>query len=123
MPLSKPWPKGISDSASLAPALLAGLAFFLLFQAPMFTLVRDWWQDSEAAHGLLLGPLAFWLAWKRGIHPSASRQVGLGLVILLGAVAFDEYQKSARLRQRTPSQSDETRNGFRSRLGLRKETR
>jgi len=43
--------------------------------------------------------------------------------ILLGAVAFDEYQKSARLRPRSRSSSDEHRKSFRTRLGSGKETR
>jgi ribose transport system permease protein len=42
-------------------------------------------------------------------------------IILLGAVAFDEYQKSARLRPR--SRSDEHRRSLGSRLGLGKEAR
>jgi ribose transport system permease protein len=42
-------------------------------------------------------------------------------IILLGAVAFDEYQKSARLRPRR--RSDEHRRSLGSRLGLGKEAR
>ena len=44
-------------------------------------------------------------------------------VILLGAVAFDEYQKSARLRPRGRSSGDEHQRSFRTRLGPGKETR
>jgi exosortase len=74
------------DGKKLAPALLAGLAFFLLFLSPIQTLLRDWWNDPEAAHGLLLGPLALWLAWRKGISPEAVPRPVPGLVILTGAV-------------------------------------
>jgi exosortase len=52
----------------------------------MRTLLRDWWNDPEAAHGLLLGPLALFLAWRRGRAPSAQPQPVLGLLMLAGAV-------------------------------------
>jgi exosortase len=74
------------DAGRLVPAIAAGLAFLVLFQTPISTLLRDWWNDPEAAHGLLLGPLAFWLAWKRGVRPGANPQALLGLGILVAAV-------------------------------------
>ena len=49
----------------LAEALPLGLilvAFALLFYKPAMLLVRDWWNDPEAGHGLLLAPAAVWLA-------------------------------------------------------------
>lgn len=73
------------DWKKLAPAIVAGLAFFVLFWTPILTLLRDWWGDPEAAHGLLLGPLAFWLAWKKGIRSDACPQAGLGIMILVFA--------------------------------------
>lgn len=74
------------DARGLAPLLLAGLAFGILFWAPVTTLVRDWLNDPEASHGLLLGPVAVWLAWKRGIHPEARPWPVIGLVLLGMAV-------------------------------------
>ena len=71
---------------SAAPWLATGLAFALLFGQPLATLVRDWWSDPDAGHGLLLGPLAIVLAWRRGRAPSARAQPALGLAILGGAV-------------------------------------
>ena len=76
-----------------APALLAGLAFLLLFWEPLRTLLRDWWSDPDAGHGLLMGPLAGWLAWRRGFRPTqdgvpAGGQPGSALVLLVGATAL-----------------------------------
>lgn len=70
----------------LAPILLGALAFLVLFRAPITTLVRDWFQDPEAAHGLLLAPLALWLAWRGGIGEDARPAPWLGLAILVAAV-------------------------------------
>ena len=70
----------------LAPALVAGLAFVILFYSPIVTLFRDWWNEPEAQHGLLLGPLAIFLAWKKGVGDDASPQPLLGLTLLSMAV-------------------------------------
>ena len=72
----------------LAPAILAGLAFVVLFQAPITTLVRDWFQDPEASHGLLLAPMAVWLAWKAGFREAVAPRPYWGLLILLACVAL-----------------------------------
>lgn len=69
-----------------APAIIAGLLFLVAFGEPLVTLFRDWWSDPDSGHGLLLGPIAVWLAWKRGIRQGAEGQVGLGLLVLAGAV-------------------------------------
>lgn len=76
------------DWKALAPWLAAGLLFAILFAQPFGTLVRDWWHDPEAGHGLLLGPLALVLAWRRGRVAGARPQPGLGLLLLGGAVAL-----------------------------------
>lgn len=70
----------------LAPAIIAGLAFALLFYSPFTTLLRDWWNDPEAQHGLLLGPLALFLAWKRGILKDAAPEPILGSALLVCSV-------------------------------------
>lgn len=70
----------------LAPVLLAAAAFLLLFWAPITTLVRDWIHDPEAAHGLLLAPLALWMAWRGGVEKQARPAPILGLTILAAAV-------------------------------------
>jgi len=51
-------------------------------------LLRDWWSDPDAGHGLLLGPVALYLAWKSGIQEGARGQPRLGLAILLVAAFF-----------------------------------
>ena len=73
---------------AFAPAITATLAFLVLFWEPMTTLGRDWWNDPEAGHGLLLAPLAVYLAWRRGRSPRALPQPALGIAILIGAVSL-----------------------------------
>jgi exosortase len=74
------------DLKLLAPYLLAGLAFIVLYYASAATLLRDWWSNPEAQHGLLLGPLAFFLAWRRGLKADRRPQPVLGAALLFGAV-------------------------------------
>lgn len=69
-----------------APLLLGAAAFVLLFWSPSVTLLRDWWSDPEAGHGLLLGPLALYFAWKSGIREDARAQPGWGLALLVPSV-------------------------------------
>lgn len=73
------------DSLRL-PHLVGAAAFAWLFWEPMVTLGRDWWNDPEAGHGLLLGPLAAYLIWKSGLAEERDGQKALGLALLAGAV-------------------------------------
>jgi len=68
------------------PAVLTAATFAVLFYYPFTTLVSDWWHSPEAGHGLLLSPVALWLAWKAGRVRPATPQPRLGLAILVGAV-------------------------------------
>lgn len=68
------------------PLIAAAIAFLILFWSPLTTLLRDWWSDPEAGHGLLLGPVALYLAWKTGVHSAVRPQRTLGLIILIFAV-------------------------------------
>jgi exosortase len=79
---------GVAESLRKAPAsaIVAGLAFLILFWHPLITLGRDWWTDAEAGHGLLLAPIAIFLAVRRGRAPEARSQPVFGLAILVGAV-------------------------------------
>jgi len=52
----------------------------------MALLARDWWNNPEAGHGLLLAPLAVWFAWKAGIAPDARPNRALGVAVLVLAV-------------------------------------
>ncbi len=63
-------------------------AFVLLFWTPAYTLVRDWWSDPEAAHGLLLAPLSVWLAVRTGVRPDARGAPVLGALMLAIAVVM-----------------------------------
>ena len=79
----------VDPSASvrrLLPAALTAIAFALLFAHPMYLLVRDWWNLPEAGHGLLLAPVAVWLAWKTGLRRDAVGNVALGIAMLVAAV-------------------------------------
>lgn len=66
--------------------MIAGLAFLIAFSEPMITLGRDWWSDPDAGHGLLLFPVACWLAWRSGLEKERRPMPRLGLVLLSGAV-------------------------------------
>lgn len=68
--------------------LVAAVAFVALFRVPAVTLARDWWSDPEASHGLLLGPLAFFLAWRKGLLRSPRPWPIVGLALLCAAVAL-----------------------------------
>jgi exosortase len=71
--------------ADHSPAVLAAIAFAILFSKPAILLVRDWWNDPDAGHGLLLAPLAIWLAWRSGLVAARPARVS-GTLILTGAV-------------------------------------
>lgn len=62
--------------------IVTGLLFLTLYWLPLTKLVRDWWSEPDAGHGLLLAPLAIYLAYKRGIGPQAKGQQILGTVLL-----------------------------------------
>lgn len=70
----------------LAPLVLAAIGFAVLFAQPFVLLVRDWWELPEAGHGLLLAPVALWLAWRAGAHPQASPNRRVGIALLIAAV-------------------------------------
>jgi exosortase len=70
----------------LLPYLLTAAAFAVLFAKPAALLARDWWSNPEAGHGLLLFPVALWLAWRRGLVAERRRAPTLGLAVLAGAI-------------------------------------
>lgn len=69
-----------------APHLVTAVAFLILFWSPLQTLVRDWWHDPEAGHGLLLGPLAIFLAYRKGLVAESRPQRWLGLALIVCGV-------------------------------------
>lgn len=69
-----------------AAPLGAALAFAALFWHPAATLARDWWADPNAGHGLLLAPVALWLAWRAGVVDRPAPRRAAGMALLVGAV-------------------------------------
>lgn len=70
------------------PALATAALLCLLYWQPGSTLPRDWWQDADASHGLLLAPVAIILAWKRGIAANAHPQRVAGTLLLGAAITL-----------------------------------
>ena len=68
------------------PIVLALGLFALLFGDPIRLLALDWWNDPEAGHGLLLVPVAGWLAWKAGLVEERRPARIAGIICLVGAV-------------------------------------
>ena len=65
---------------------VTALLFVALFYQPLTTLAMDWWTVPEAGHGLLLAPVAVWLAWKSGFLKDAAPNTKLGVAMLTVAV-------------------------------------
>lgn len=80
-------PSGLDRGVVLA-LLVGAVGFGLAFWEPFATLLRDWWNDPDAAHGLLLAPLALFLAWREGLREDRTPRPWLGTSLLLGAVAL-----------------------------------
>jgi exosortase len=68
--------------------LVGAAAFLMMFRVPITTLFADWWRDPDAGHGLLLAPLAVYLAWRAGLHPLAQSRRARGFTLLLAAVVL-----------------------------------
>ena len=75
-----------ANLAGRAPLLLAGVAFAVLFAEPAYLLARDWWNDPEAGHGLLLAPVSIWLVWRAGVRADAAPNRILGIGLLVSAI-------------------------------------
>lgn len=71
------------------PLVAAGVAFFACFWPAIVDLVRAWLDIPDAAHGILIAPVALWLAWRTGIVADRRPATWTGvLVITLGVVMF-----------------------------------
>lgn len=79
------WP---SHFDRFGPAIFITVAFAALFHQPLIGLAQDWWLLPEAGHGLLLVPIAIWLAWRGGRHAAAGPQMRLGAAVLVLAVVL-----------------------------------
>lgn len=65
------------------PVVIGAVAFGVLFAEPTVLLGRDWWNNPDAGHGLLLFPVSLWLAWKAGIvdTPTPARAMGFATIV------------------------------------------
>src|SRR5690348_3232297 len=79
-------PRAAVNSVSYLPWAATAVAFGVLFAKPIYLLAKDWWTMPEAGHGLLLAPVAIWMAWRSGIDPEAKPNRTLGVTLLLLAV-------------------------------------
>ena len=68
--------------------LAAFAAFALLYMPAMRMLIRDWLHDADAGHGLLLAPLAIYIAWKRGLVENHKARPIFGSLMIAGAVVL-----------------------------------
>lgn len=78
----------LSRRERLTIALATGATFLALFAEPLVNTARTWWTDPESGHGLLLAPLAIWLAWQRGQARDSRAQPVVGLAMVAAAVVF-----------------------------------
>lgn len=74
----------------MAPERIITLgAFFLCFWGAIYDLVRSWFTIPDAEHGLLIAPIAIWLAWRDGVakHTNPAPKWG-ATIIALGIVLY-----------------------------------
>ena len=71
----------------LPVVVLTAVAFAALFGASFVSLLSDWWTNPEASHGLIIGPLALWLGWRRR-EPQRQPAVVIGMTVLAAAVVL-----------------------------------
>ncbi len=66
------------------PVAVGALAFVWLFIHPAIGLVEDWLTDpGNNGYGLLLAPVALWLAWREGLSPEADPSFRWGTALLV----------------------------------------
>lgn len=75
-----------ADGVGRLAVLFAAATFAVLFAQPFANTVLTWWSSPEAGHGLLLVPVALWLAWRAGVRGDARPNVALGIALLVTAV-------------------------------------
>lgn len=85
---------GLAQAASKLRAvatptgLVTAALFAVLYARPAYLLVRDWWSNPEAGHGLLLAPLALWFAYKSGVRPDARPNHAAGAALIASGVGL-----------------------------------
>lgn len=76
----------VRGSGGMLPAGAAAVAFLVLFAEPLRTLMRDWWNNPDAGHGLLLAPVALWLMWRAGLVRDTPRPWIGGAVVVVAVL-------------------------------------
>src|SRR5580704_4691941 len=78
----------------ILPALQAipiGIVLWIMYASVLASLASDWWNDEASSYGMLVPPLAGYVAWMGRKHllsiPSSKDSRGLALV-LLSCVTF-----------------------------------
>lgn len=85
---TQPEPAAARPTAPALPLVAGAVVFLVLFRGPLAGTVRLWWTDAESAHGLLLAPVAVWLAWRSGLTAAPRPQPFFGAALLAVAVAL-----------------------------------
>jgi exosortase len=77
-----------SAQTKLTAGILVAAGFLLLYWQVLAKLVLAWWTDDNYSHGVLIVPIAAYLAWERRprFAAVAARPSGVGLVVLVGSV-------------------------------------
>jgi exosortase len=66
----------------LSPVVLITAGAFLLCFAPaILDLVEAWLNIPDAAHGLLIAPVAVWLVWRDGVLPNRRPAIVVGSIV------------------------------------------
>lgn len=73
---------------AIAAAATTAATFAALFAQPMANTANAWWSNPDAGHGLLLAPLALWLAWRSGLAETRRAQPLIGIAMIIVAIVF-----------------------------------
>jgi exosortase len=68
---------------------LTGALFVACFAPVMLNLAQAWFSIPDAAHGMLIAPVAVWLAWRSGLLPDAQPARLAGSILVAMAVFAD----------------------------------
>jgi len=75
--------------------VVTGVAFLLCFGIGIVDLFQAWLNIPDAAHGLLIAPVAIWLAWRDGLVPHPQPTLWTGSAIVALAVILSVLGRSA----------------------------
>lgn len=84
-------PRSIPRSATVDRLLYVTVgAFVFCFATTILGLVQAWMHEPEAAHGLLIAPVALWLAYTKGVVSTRDPRpwIGTGLIAISAGLTF-----------------------------------